>query len=304
MQAVDDRPRRAGRREDAEPDFGRVAGHAGLRDRRDIRQCGGAPRRGDRDRPQAAGLQMRHDVRHVVEAELHVAGQDVGDGGRRALVRHVQHVHAGHDLEHLAGQVLGAAVAGRREGQGAGRLLGQGDQLPDRFRRHRRMHDQHVGDRPHHRHRREVPHRVVGQRRVDRRGGRVCRRAAHHDRVAVRGRAGHLADAERSGRAGPVLDDHRLAQRRAQAARDQAAEGVVAAAWRPRADQLDRLRRIGLGRRGQRLQRETGGGQHGRAGEGEGGWNTEWSEHDRTPRVACRRTGGPVLNAAGQVCFG
>ena len=56
--------------------------------------------------------------------------------GAEPLIRHVRHLHAGHHLEQLAGQMDRGAVAGRRHVDLAGIGLGVGDELGDGLRRH------------------------------------------------------------------------------------------------------------------------------------------------------------------------
>ena len=43
--------------------------------------------------------------RHGVEHHLHLPGEQVGERRRRAAIRHVDHVDAGHHLEQLAGHM-------------------------------------------------------------------------------------------------------------------------------------------------------------------------------------------------------
>ena len=114
---------------------------------------------------QLAGLDLRHGVGEVVEHELRVAGEQRLRGRRAALERHVHRVDAGIDLEQLAGEVAGAAVAARAEGELARIGLGVGDEFLDAsspaapalttstFGRHRDQRD-----------RREVLDRVVRHR--------------------------------------------------------------------------------------------------------------------------------------------
>ena len=101
----------------------------------------------DAERAHAAGLDRPERERHHVEHHVDVAGGEVLRRRRRALVGHVRDVDAGLQLEQLARDVAGGADALRRIGQLAGIGLGVGDQLLDRFRRHRRMHHQDVRHR-------------------------------------------------------------------------------------------------------------------------------------------------------------
>src|SRR6185436_2805021 len=111
VELVDDRARQAGGRDDAGPCRRFVAGYAGFGDGRDVGEAGRAPGAADADRAHAAGPDVR---RHRVDAfphHLDVPGDQVVDGHRTALVRHVHDLRAGHVLEQLAGDVARLAVA-------------------------------------------------------------------------------------------------------------------------------------------------------------------------------------------------
>src|SRR5690349_289767 len=68
--------------------------------------------------------------------------------------------------------------------------------------------------------------------------------------MAVGPRADGLLDGDLAGRAGTVLDDHRLPEPRADALRPVPAADVETAAWGKADDELDRLRRVVVRERG------------------------------------------------------
>ena len=53
--------------------------------------------------PSRAYMRQRGD--HHIEADLHLAGEQVGDHRRAAAIRDMHHVDAGHLLEQLAGEM-------------------------------------------------------------------------------------------------------------------------------------------------------------------------------------------------------
>ena len=75
---------------------------------------------------------MRRDRVEALEHELHAAGDQVVDRRRAAAIGHVHDLGAGHELEQLAADVAGRAVARRRIGELAGIGLGVRDQVLDR----------------------------------------------------------------------------------------------------------------------------------------------------------------------------
>jgi hypothetical protein len=117
------------------------------------------------------------------------------------------------------------------------------DELLQVLRRRFQRHGQHAGAARDHRHRREVLQRVIGKlvhhrRLLDQRGDR------NQDCVAVSRGLRHESVADRSARAGLVLDDHGLVPCFLQLLGDGARECVRRAAGRIRHDELDRLVRV------------------------------------------------------------
>ena len=66
---------------------------------------------GDRQRLQFASLDMRQQQRDVFKLHLHLAGEQVRDCRRRALVRDVDEVDSGCQLEHFAEQMWLRTIA-------------------------------------------------------------------------------------------------------------------------------------------------------------------------------------------------
>ena len=96
----------------------------------------------------------------------------IGKRGRRAAIRHVNHVDAGHHLEQLAGYMGGVPVPARRHVDLARIGLGIGDELGNRLGRNRWIHHHDMGRADDARDRRDVADEIeielVVERRVDR----------------------------------------------------------------------------------------------------------------------------------------
>ena len=182
----------------------------------------------------------------AVKNRWHLPAHRVGDRRRAAAIGHVQHLDAGHLLEHRGAQMIGRAGPGRRIGDLAGIGFRVGDELRHGVRRHRRVHHHGVGHIGEQRERGEILHAV------ERHGGEqsvvhgVHAHGVEQDGVAVGRRARDRAGADVAGGAGAVLDHDRLAHRLMQMLADDARQDVGRAAGRPRHDQRDRTARIGL----------------------------------------------------------
>ena len=198
---------------------------------------------------------MRRDRVEALEHQLHASGDQIVDRRRAALVGHVHDVGAGHELEQLAADMAGRAVARRGVRELAGILLRVVDQLLDRLER--RVGDdgeQQVAAR-HQRDRLEVALDVVGQlrhhvardrERADRPHADACSRPARAFAVEIE------PDGERA--AGPVVDDDLLAELLAELRAENARHRVGGAAGGLRHDQPDRL----VGKLGARRWRSEG----------------------------------------------
>jgi len=137
-----------------------IALHTGLGNRRHIGQLGAALLRRVAQRTQLAGLDLRHAGGDVGDHQVDLAAQQVGDGQRIALVGHMQDVHIGQLLEHLAGYPAGRAAAAKAELARVG--LGIGQQLAHRLVRRIGRHHQHLAALAQAGNRREVLDRVIG----------------------------------------------------------------------------------------------------------------------------------------------
>jgi hypothetical protein len=239
----------------------------GLGDRRHVGHRARALRGRDRERLELAGLDVGRRGRQVVEVEVDLAAEQRELRRVAAGVRDVDHEDARLRLEHLAGQVAGAAVAARAVVELARVALRVRHQVGDARDaepvRHLGAHHQHVrhlrdaGDR------REVADRVVRQLRVEPGIDRVRRDGAHDDRRAVGRGLGHGVGAEVAAGAGTVLDDHR-AEAVLHLLGERAGDDVERAARRIGHDEAERP---GLRQRRQRPRRRDRAG--GKRGEGE-----------------------------------
>jgi hypothetical protein len=141
----------------------------------------------------------------------------------------------------------------------------------------------HVGIAGEHRDRLEVLLDVVIEL-VDRAVEDMRAEKAELKRVSVGRRPDDAAGADGAGRAGDVLDDDRLAERRPHRLGEDTGHGVERAAGRERHHDGDRTRRIGLRRTGPRPETEAS--QH-RA------QRYDRLSHDGETMVACREGKGP-----------
>jgi hypothetical protein len=100
------------------------------------------------------------------------------------------------------------------------------------------MNNQNVLDRGEHRHRREIG-LLVAELRKESRIHHDIAGGHDHQRVAIGRRLGRGLDAEVSGRAGPVLHDHRLRPGLGELLPHRAGEQVHWPTWRKRRDPAD-----------------------------------------------------------------
>src|SRR6267378_6492048 len=140
----------------------------------------------------------------------------------------------------------GGARAGRRVIQLAGIAARELDQLGERLRGRARPGDEHVRYHADERDRREVAARIEGEVLHHRLHDRHLRRR-REERIPVGRRLRDRLAAGDDASGGPVLDDHRLAQRFGKARAEHARGDVGDAAGCTRDDVADRTRRILLG---------------------------------------------------------
>jgi beta-mannosidase len=234
--------RRALGHEDAVPPARFVAGYE-LSDGGQVRKSVGAGGGRHSQGAELARLDVLDRRGQGLECDLHLPAEKIGEGLRAALVGNVDEGGAGHRLEELAGEMLRGAVAGRALVDLVRVRFRIGDEFRDRARRKGRRHRHDVGKPGDAGDGCQVRDEVEGELVVERGIDRV-HRAAHQQRVAVRGRAHHRLGREVAARAGAVLHEHRLVELIRHPLRDEPRHDVeVASAAKPT--------RIRTGRAGQ-----------------------------------------------------
>ena len=189
---------------------------------------------------------MRQSLRRLGAHDVDRAGQHVLHRRRAAAIKH--------ELEFGVGLLAEIETADMRAGAGADarrrRLIGigfqPGDQLLGVLRRQRFLADDHQRRHRQPRDRLQIVHDVP-RHRIERRRADVARPVADAERVAVGRRIHHAADADGGAGAGHGLDQNRLAERVFHMVADDPRDRVGRPARRERHDEVDRLRRIGLG---------------------------------------------------------
>jgi hypothetical protein len=163
-----------------------------------------------------------------------------------ALERHMDDLHAGCQLEQLAGHVDTDTIATGAEVHLSGPGGRERRELLCRFRRNARMHQQHIGRGGDLGHGREVAQRIVGRVRVQVRHDRERPGEPEQQRVAVRRLLHDELGADQAGCADPVLDDDLMAQCLGHRLRDGAAYHVDRTAGPRGRDHAYGLRRVTL----------------------------------------------------------
>src|SRR5258706_264920 len=150
-------------------------------------------------------------------------------------------------LQQLPREMAGRTVAGRAVREVA-LLFGVGDEFLRGADRQRRMGDQHHHALRHHRHRLEVPDRIVRQvLRVQRHRADHRPDVSHNQVVAVGRRFGDDVGGNGAAGAGAAVDDHRLAPAFGEL-QGEVARQVIGGAARALAEDADRPRRVARGR--------------------------------------------------------
>src|SRR5205814_2935622 len=137
VQALDDRPRCAGRRGEAVILYRLETGQAGFRGGRHVRHRRRAFVGGDREPAQLAGGDIADRGRNGVEPERHVIAEEIVGQRAGALVAHNGDLGAGQQIEQLRREVIDGRRRRRAGGQLARRLLRQRDHVGERFCRQR-----------------------------------------------------------------------------------------------------------------------------------------------------------------------
>ena len=180
----------------------------------------------------------------VLNAEHDVTAEQVVGERPGALIGDDGDVGAGHALELLGAEIIQRRRRRRADRERARLLLGERDDVGHGLHRHRRIghdHDRDRGDQPD---RREVLLQIVAG--IGRQAGAGHQ---HQDRVAVGRGLGAVAHADHRAGARAVDHDDLFAERVGEFLRDDAADGVDAAAGRIRHDQLHDAVGIIVGRR-------------------------------------------------------
>ncbi len=219
------RLRHAGRPDHAVPLRPLQTDEAGFRQRRHVGQQGMPRGAGDRERPDRPDLMCPEGRRKPRGDHLRVAGDEVGERGRDALVGDVTIFMSTGCLK--SSIVRCVSEPGRPSRNRSCRvLLRVVDGFLHVFRRHRGADHQHVGRGADHAHRREFLHRVLGHLARRRIGPGVA--TALHQRIAV-GRARAVSARDHASAAADVVDHHRLSSLRP-ALGDRAPDEVAVAA--------------------------------------------------------------------------
>src|ERR1041384_5057612 len=241
VQPLDEGRGRRGRDHDAVPGERLEAGHARLGYRGQVGHAGGAPRGGDGQRAELPGLDERNHRRRSGEHELHLARDQVGQGGLRAFVRDVHQVDACHGLEELTRKVCRGPGAGRGVVELSRAFLRKLDQLHDRMDRHLWIHHQDVRLHRHQGNGGEILHRVVAEAAVEAlvRGEDAV--VAQEPGVAIGRALRHRLGRDVTAGARTVLDHHLLAPALAELLPERSRQDVARAARGESDHEADRL---------------------------------------------------------------
>ena len=243
VKLFDDRHLGLGRRTDGVPGLRHDLRIAGLRHGGDVRQHVDAFVGRHREHARLAALVQLIDRRELDEAEIDMAGDQIGQSERRALVGQVHQLGAGEAHEQFGREVRRGADALRSIIELAGVGLGVGNEFLHGLGRKILPHHQHVRNARHHGGDLEAG-RIEIELLVERAIDRQRRRRRRQQRVAVRRGLIHDLGADIATRARVVLDDERLAETRMQLVGDDAGRGVDAAARRDVDDDLHRPGRV------------------------------------------------------------
>src|SRR5437667_634878 len=259
VQLVEDFARRSGRRDHGMPGRTEHAREPDFRRRRDIGQERRAQGRGDDERLQAPGFDVRQERGDGIESDLHLARHHLGERLRDALVGHVHDLDAGDALEEFADEMQARAHARRAEIQLAWMRSGIGQKLDHGIRRQHRAREEHERQDRDERHRLEVLGDVVAELLVEARPDRERPDVTPQERVAVGRRLGDRFAAYRPTGAAAVVHQDLLPERRRPRLADEARGRVHRFARGEGHDEADRLGGISLRERFYRdqQQRET-----------------------------------------------
>ena len=222
------------------------AGHASFRQCRHVGQAREALGAGIADRADFAGLDERQRRRRRHEHDLDVAGDQPGDGRRRAAVGHMHHLRLGQRLEQFGSKVKPVADAGRAERDLIVATACERDQLRHRPRRQVGIDPEDISlGRCDIADRLEVADHVERQLLVE---ARIDHERARRDqqRVAVGRRFRDGLGADDAVGARPILHHEGLPGLGGELLADDASDHVRRAAGGERHDHAHRLARIRL----------------------------------------------------------
>ena len=172
------------RRPQSEPDRGIKAGQSALIQRRNIGGRGEPGFGGDAIRLDLTAAHLRQRARHLVEHDVDLPGNQVLQHLGRAAIRHELEAGADRILEIDGGEVRRAAGAGRSDRHLVGFRLEPDDQLFQILRRRGRVCNEQLVIARQHRHRLEIPHKIVLER-IDRAVDDVRAEVAENESMTV-----------------------------------------------------------------------------------------------------------------------
>ena len=188
---------------------------------------------------------------------MDLPAEQISESRWRPAIRHVNHVHAAHQLEELAGHMGRRPDASRGHVELARVGLGIVDELRNGIGRERCIDFHHVGYAGDGRNRRDVARKIVVEFSVERDVDRM-RGRDHEQRVAVRRRIHDCLGGDIAAGAGAVLDDELLAEPLRQALTHEPRQDVGDTAGRIADDQFHGPRGISPSRCDTRKNRERG----------------------------------------------
>src|SRR5262249_15000705 len=259
IEPVDDRPRRAGRRQQHVPEIEIELGVAELAHGGQVGQAGEPCPADDGVALELAGLDQRPRRHRRLGAQIGDAAEQVVERRPGAAIGHLRDRPADLLGKQHAGKMTERAGAGTRQPGVPSGLVHPFHQPAEAVRRQRRPRrhrrgggvDRADGD--------EVLFRVEADIRIERHPGGQRHLVQQH-RVPVRRGAGGAPGGDHAAGAADILDDDLLPERLREAVLHDARDRVGGAAGRIRHDERDRARRPGLRRRGAAC--EPGGEEH------------------------------------------
>src|ERR1700730_774126 len=238
IEQFDDRPRRTGRSEQAEPGEGFVVWNARFRDRRLVRKEAPSLAAADGQKFDGAGPNERQR-RRTVHGVVNSPGDEIGHRRRRTAIWNMIGPDAGHRLKQLDRQMIDAAGTERAIGQLARSCARELDQIADRGDVERGRGDEQQRRGRNQPDRDEILDRVVRQFWIDRDIGAVGARRAYEQGVPVGSGLRRPGRADRTAGPDHVLANNGLTEAFAELLADGACDDVCAASGWERHNDLD-----------------------------------------------------------------